>query len=53
MLKWIRNTRFDLKTTIILLVLAGAFWALFTWARYKDFVPEEFRHAADSAQTSR
>ncbi len=51
MLRWIRNKRFDLRTTIIILVLGIAFWALFSWERYKDFVPAEYRQAHDSAQT--
>ena len=28
MLKWIRDTRFDLKTTVIVLVIAGLIWAV-------------------------
>ena len=48
MLKWIRGKRFDLKTTIILLLLAVAFWAVASWARIKDFIPAEFRTPQDS-----
>ncbi len=51
MLKWIRHKRLDLKTTIILLVLAIAFWAMFLWVRYENFVPAEFKTVPDSAQT--
>ncbi len=51
MLRWIRGKRFDLKTTIILLILAVAFWAVFSWARIKGFVPAEFRQVGDSSAT--
>jgi hypothetical protein len=51
MLRWIRGKRFDLKTTIILLILAVAFWAVFSWARIKGFVPAEFRQVGDSSVT--
>ena len=41
MLKRIRDTRFDLKTTVIVLVIAGVMWAAFIYANIHDFVPEE------------
>jgi len=53
MLKWIRGKRFDLKTTIVLLVLALAFWAIFSWARVKGFVPAEYRQPPDSSAVGR
>ena len=43
MLKWIRGKRLDLRTSIILLVLALAAWALVVRANVADFIPEEFR----------
>lgn len=48
MLKWIRGKRFDLKTTIILLLIALAFWAVASWARIKHFIPAELRAPHDS-----
>ena len=41
MLKWIRDARFDLKTTVIVLVIAGLIWAVFIYVNIRDFVPEE------------
>ena len=41
MLKWIRDTRFDLKTTVIVLVIAGLVWAVFIHVNIRDFVPDE------------
>jgi len=41
MQKWIRGKRFDLKTTVIVLAIAGVIWALFVYVNVRDFVPEE------------
>jgi hypothetical protein len=41
MQKWIRGKRFDLKTTVIVLAIAGVVWALFVYVNVRDFVPEE------------
>jgi hypothetical protein len=41
MLKRIRDTRFDLKTTVIVLAIAGLVWAVFIYVNIRDFVPEE------------
>ena len=41
MQKWIRGKRFDLKTTVIVLAIAGGVWALFVYVNVRDFVPEE------------
>ncbi len=43
MLKWMRGKRFDLKTTIFLLVLGAIFWGVFTYVNIKTFVPEELK----------
>ena len=48
MLGWIRGKRFDLKTTVVLLLIAVAVWAVVSWARIKDFIPVEFRERGDS-----
>jgi len=50
MLNWIRGKRLDLKTTIILLVLALAAWALVVRANVVNFIPEEFRQQESSVQ---
>ena len=41
MLGWIRNARIDLKTGLILIVLALAAWAVVVYVNVRDFVPEE------------
>ncbi len=47
MLKWIRGKRFDLKTTIFLLVLALIAWGVVMAANASDFVPEELQQQLD------
>ena len=42
MLKWMRGKRFDLKTTVIVLVVVGLIWAVFVYVNIRDFVSEEF-----------
>jgi len=41
MIKRIRDTRFDLKTTVIVLGIAGLIWAVFIYVNIRDFVPVE------------
>lgn len=41
MLKWMRGKRFDLKTTIIVIVLAVVAWAFVVYLNVENFVPEE------------
>jgi hypothetical protein len=41
MQKWIRGKRFDLKTTVIVIAIAGVIWVLFVYVNIRDFVPEE------------
>jgi len=40
-LKWIRGKRFDLKTTVLVIALAVAVWAVVVYVNLRDFVPEE------------
>ncbi len=49
MLKWIRDTRFDLKTTVIVLVIAGLIWAVFIYVNIRDFVPEELTEPVEQS----
>ena len=42
MLKWMRGKRFDLKTTIIVVVIALAAWAFVIYANVQEFVPDEY-----------
>ena len=42
MLKWMRGKRFDMKTTIIALVIAALAWAVVIYVNIQEFVPEEY-----------
>ncbi|MDH5760727.1 MAG: hypothetical protein OEZ65_14155 [Gemmatimonadota bacterium] len=50
MLKWIREFRFDLKTTLILLALALAGWGVVVYVNVKEFIPVEYRAVPDSTE---
>lgn len=41
MLKWMRGKRFDLKTTIIVIMIAVAAWAFVVYLNIENFVPAE------------
>jgi uncharacterized protein YggT (Ycf19 family) len=41
MLDWIRGKRFDLKTTVIVIAVALAVWAVVVYVNLRDFVPDE------------
>lgn len=41
MLDWIRGARINLKTGLVIIVLALAFWGVFIYASVSDFVPDE------------
>jgi len=43
MLKYLRGKRFDVKTTVIVLVIAGLVWGVFVYANIQNFVPDEFK----------
>ena len=42
MLKWMRGKRFDMKTTVIVIVIALVAWAIVVYANVQEFVPDEF-----------
>ena len=41
MLKFFRGKRFDMKTTIIALVVIGIFWAIVSWMHIQTAIPPE------------
>ncbi len=41
MIRRIRGIRFDLKTSIVILVLALIMWGVVTYVRIRDFIPAE------------
>lgn len=41
MIKWMRGKRFDLKTSIVVIVVALAVWAFMIYANVENFVPDE------------
>lgn len=49
MLKWIRNARLDFKTGLVVIVLALVLWGIVSWARIRDFVPEEYKEPEPEA----
>jgi len=48
MLKWIRGARLDFKTGVVIIVLALILWGVVTWARIRDFVPEELKEPREA-----
>jgi len=48
MLDWIRGKRFDLKTTVIVIVLALVLWAVVVYVNVRDFVPEELTEPTEA-----
>ena len=46
MLKWIREFRLDLKTTVVILVIALIGWAFVIYSNIRDFVPDELTEPA-------
>ncbi|MDA0311792.1 MAG: hypothetical protein O2992_06705 [Gemmatimonadetes bacterium] len=50
MLKYLRGKRFDIKTTVILLVIAGLLWGAFAYANIKNFVPDEFMEPVETRE---
>jgi hypothetical protein len=41
MLKQIRGKRFDMKTTVIALVVIGIFWSIVSWMHVETAIPPE------------
>ena len=41
MMKWLRGKRLDLKTSIVILVIAIAIWAVFAYLNMQNLVPPE------------
>ncbi|MGD8320751.1 MAG: hypothetical protein PVJ02_09860 [Gemmatimonadota bacterium] len=48
MLKRIRHARIDMKTGIIILVLALLMWGVVTYVRIRDFVPPELKEPVEA-----
>lgn len=51
MLGWIRGKRFGWKTTLLVIAVALAAWALVVYANLRDFVPEELTEPAEAPWT--
>lgn len=50
MLGWIRKARIDLKTGIVIIVIALAVWAVVVYVNVRDFVPEELTQPSEGAR---
>lgn len=50
MLKFLRGKRFDLKTSVIALVVIGILWAIVIYAQARTAIPDEFREAPESTR---
>lgn len=48
MLGWIRNARIDLRTGIVVILVALAVWAAVVYVNVRDFVPEELTRPTES-----
>ena len=46
-MKWMRGKRFDMKTTVVVIVLALVAWGLVMMANADDFIPEELQQSVD------
>lgn len=51
MLKSIRNARVDLKTGLVVIVVALLVWAVVIFVNLRDLVPEEYLTPVDSTST--
>lgn len=41
MLKWVRGARIDLRTGIVVILVALLAWAIVVYVNVRDFVPDE------------
>lgn len=48
MLRRIQRVRFDLKTGIVILVLALLMWAMVVYVNVRDFVPDELTEVEEA-----
>lgn len=53
MLKWIRGARLDLKTGIVIIVLALLMWAVVVYVNVRDFVPDELTEPREAPANTR
>lgn len=52
MLKWMRGKRFDLKTSLIVLIVALIAWAFVIYANLAEFVPDELQEPREQPTRS-
>jgi hypothetical protein len=50
MLGWIRNARIDMRTGIVVIVLALLVWGVMVYVNVRDFVPEELTQPRESTR---
>ncbi len=47
MIRRIQDVRIGFKTGLVVIAVALVLWALVSYARIKDFVPNEFKHPVE------
>ena len=50
MLEFIRNARIDLRTGVVVIVLALLVWGVMIYVNVRDFVPEELTQPRESTR---
>lgn len=50
MLGWIRGARINLKTGILIIVIALTVWAVVVYVNLRDFVPEELTRPTEETR---
>lgn len=48
MLDWIRGARINMKTGLVIIVLALAAWAVVIYVNMRDFVPDELTQPVEA-----